>query len=79
MDVPMLVGPIAVDDDAVGVALNGKYFTLADALAHNVHAARRLAALYRARATACVETAEYYERAADVAAGQLAQLGGISR
>lgn len=74
MDVPMLIGPIAVADDAVGVALNGKYFTLAEALAHNAHAARRLAALYRTRAAAAIETAEYYDRAAEVADRQLAQL-----
>ena len=69
-----LVFPIAPADAAAGIEIDGRYFTLAEAIAHNIAAARRLAALYRTRAAAAIETAEYYERAADAAARQLAQL-----
>jgi hypothetical protein len=71
---PITLGPIDVPADAIGVVINGREYSCAELLVHNVAAARRLAAASRARALEALATALSYERAAAAAAAQLAQL-----
>lgn len=68
------LGPIDLPADAIRVAINGREYSCAELLAHNVAATRRLAALHHARADAARAIAESFDRAADTAAAQLAQL-----
>jgi hypothetical protein len=73
---PAFIGPIplTVAPDLVGVSINGRTYSIAEVLRLNIASARAQADLQRARATAALEVAASYDRAAEAAAAQLARL-----